>query len=242
MQQLWIDGIRMDSIDCLQAMFCQHKDDEIKFQKICVSVMERYHDGTLKRWLSRQEEMYILRERNRKMQLEPLLDNGKDERIPYEALAALCGIPKEAFLYINCGGQEELRDKKIEELKKQSWWPAYESLFGAVKRWELVVLNGLHMDQALEYVRSNGQGPYDIYICNTKEMDKKYYSLNLKGLKNVSIIGVEKPKILHVQTESSAINLEKQNIYLEGLVLKFFSDFRGMSGEDHMKNCEQSKV
>lgn len=222
MQQLWLMGKRIDSIDMLRSQFAEV--DEEQRDRLCVRMLEHLKAGVVRRWLNRQPTSVFLSDQALKTSVE-LLKDGK-EADQYSALAVICGIPESSFsseeLHHTIDKKEHAKQARMELLKKQSWWKVHSELFESVTDWNLVVTDDAQLQTALDMLPKSGHAGNSraiLYLCNTDANPS--YRLNLRNVYHTTIIGVENPRVMHTRLPDKVfIDAKVQNISLRDFTLR----------------------
>ena len=148
-----------------------------------------------------------------------------------KALSDLTGVPISCFVTehvqkLHSNAQME-KDKKLTQLRCQKWWPKHKNMFELVKEhdWPLVALDSSQLQMALEFMRNDSTVHRTLYICNTEQMHQKWFVLNLKNIENVTIIGIENPRVQYDRfNEDERIPVKRKQIFLQDLKIVFHNE------------------
>lgn len=235
MQQLWLNHKRIDSIDQLRTLLSEARAAEDSSDALCLRLLEYAHNGVLSGWLGRQSEAFGggLDPEVAKLatSIQTLRNGSWDSEALHQALSDLTGVPVACFatehvrrLHIDAQLEKE---KKLAQLRQQKWWPQYKSVFEQVKEhdWPLVVLDSSQLQMALEYMRKDSAVHQTLYICNTEQMHKKWFVLNLKDIENATIVGIENPRVQYDRFhEDVRISVKSKRIFLQDLEIIFHKE------------------
>lgn len=203
MQQLWLNGTRIDNID--QLRFAMKNADEDTVEVMCLKLLEHMEKGVLQAWLARQSQhKMMLQNKDKTQELETAVQRLKDTVRgrkatvdQYKDLAVLCNIP------VNHFAANEKKHKKMTEsvsrkknwLKQKGYWN--DELFKTVTNWDWVITTQLELQNALEQLHSGAKNiVVELFLCRA---EKGEYSLNLRNVKNITITGVGNPRVRHVR-------------------------------------------
>ena len=224
MQQLWLNGKRIDNIDQLRLVMTNPDDDAVEV--MCLKLLEYMEKGVLQAWLARQaQHRMMLYNKDKTQALETAVQRlketargGKATADQYGDLAVLCNIPVNHF-----AANEKKHKKKTEAasrkkswLKQMGYWN--EELFKTVTNWDWVITNQQELENALEQLQSDPPNiVVELFLCRT---EKGVYSLNLRNVKNITITGVGNPKVRHARMDDwETIDAGQCNLTLRNFTL-----------------------
>lgn len=88
-----------------------------------------------------------------------------------------------------------------------------------------MVLDSSQLQMALEYMRKDSAVHQTLYICNTEQMHKKWFVLNLKDIENATIVGIENPRVQYDRFhEDVRISVKSKRIFLQDLEIIFHKE------------------
>lgn len=230
MQQLWLNHKRIDSIGQLRTLFAEAKGSEELMDALCSRLLEYARSGVLASWLTRQSEStgesFDPGAEKLTAAIRVLQSSVRDDMQLQEALAELTGISVECFAEAQklCSCTENEIEEKLSKLQKQPWWNAHTKTFALVKPqdWNLVVQNQSQLQEALEILRADSKVQKTVYLCNTSEMQGKWYVLDLRKVENVTIVGIENPQVQYYRFgEAQEIDVRQKGIFLQDFRLRF---------------------
>lgn len=237
MQQLWLNGTRIDCIDQLRAEM--DRQQETMPDDLCLELVRQYRMNILGPWLRRQwescpaagaeasddEEL-----KNTHGAIVRLLSEGLSEDDAEAALAVLAGVDVERFSSLQQRDklqQIQSREKaRREQLEGQSWYRERKQEFACIKEesWEYVVLNQKQLADVMTRLRQDertGSESVTVYLCGSDEMAGGYYTLNLQGVRNVVIKGIQNPSVRYSRwakkTDPKENNVVFQNLEIRHL-------------------------
>ena len=103
MQQLWLNGTRIDNIDQLRLVMKNADEDTVEV--MCLKLLEHMEKGVLQAWLARQSQhKMMLQNKDKTQELETAVQRLKDTASgrkatgeQYSDLAVLCNVPVNHF-------------------------------------------------------------------------------------------------------------------------------------------------
>ena len=229
--QLWIGGVRIDSMSMLRRLFASVAGDVLDAR--CDEVLEKIADGIFIPWLDRCDET---RERVGGLErqecgnmshwrdiLHSDPDKGKLSSDAQSALAMICDVPKEKIA--SAVERKVHADRKTsvtsDELKKsiaeQSWYMKDESIQATLEnvRWDRVATDSDTLRRIVARL-PHDNAPVDVYLC---DVGKPFVIRALESLANVRLIGFGSPNVqFAANCRGRCFDMIKQNVK--------FKDFR----------------
>lgn len=235
MQQLWLNHKRIDSIAQLRVTLSDARETVDGSDGLYLRLLEYARNGVLSAWLARQSEAFGsgLDPEVAKLaaSIRTLRDGSREGEALNQALSELTGVPISCFATehvqrLHSDAQVD-KEKKLAQLREQQWWHQYKSVFDQVKEhdWPLVVLDSSQLQMALECMRNDSTVHRTLYICNTEQMHKKWFVLNLKDIENVTIVGIENPRVQYDRFhEDTRVCVKDKRIFFQDLEIVFHKE------------------
>lgn len=247
MRQLWLNGTRMDSIPLLRQYFT-HSEHHLR-PTLCDQILEQCSSGALADWLSHQPELHGVLTQMEALgtitlaELRHCLLNG--ERPTPSQLAFLCNVPESWFsMALESHSSPDAIGEKRSRLMEYPWWDHMEPRLVTVSDWSHVITNREEFQAAMKKYRqrrdAQGHEPHGcsnstetFYLCNTGTT----YLWNLRtddtGLR---FVGCGNPTLwLDPRRFIPQINLNGQNLWLEGLTLRHIHTTKIVGSQDRIK-------
>lgn len=231
MQQLWLNGRRVDCIDQLRAAMDTAQEEDM--DAMCLELIQQYNNHVLSPWLSRQwescraagAESEDVALKMTHQAIEVLRGEIADTDAVEHALAVLADVP------LTCFASRQQREKlqkiqtqknsRMKQLEDQSWFADWKNEFACIGEddWDYVVMNRKQLAAVLARLRrqpqTNGES-VTIYLCGSDEMADDCYHLDLQGIRNVIIRGIHDPKVKYSRW-SDQRSTEENNVIFQDL-------------------------
>lgn len=229
--QLWIGGVRIDSISMLRGLFASVTGDMLDAR--CDEVLEKIADGIFIPWLDRCAETRervggLERQESGNMShWRDILHSDPDkENLSNDAqcaLAKICDVPEERIT--NAVKRKVHADKNAfvvfsefkEVIARQPWYrddsASRQTLEGV--RWDRVAIDSYTLQNILARLPQDNS-LVDVFLCN---VGNPFIIRVLEGLTNVRLIGLGNPNVRFAANHrKKCFDMAKQNVK--------FKDFR----------------
>lgn len=230
--QLWIGGMRIDSMSMLRRMFGSVADEALDAR--CDEVLEKIAEGIFIPWLDRCDETQerfggLERQGSGNMchwrdilYREP--DKEKLSSDAQSALAMICNVCKEKI--INAVERKVRADRNIsitqDKLERviadQPWYANNNAIRITLQavRLERVAIDSDTLNKILARLSRDGE-PIDVYLCN---IGKPFVIRVLENLANVQLIGCGKPNVQFAANHrGKSFDMENQNVKFKNFQL-----------------------